>query len=63
MKLRTKLILALFFLAIVPLLAIVLYSYHSSLGAFRKAVEDESRQQTEGMNERMKKVREDKSPG
>ena len=42
MKLGTKLILAFLLLAILPLTWITLYSYYSSINAFRKAVEAES---------------------
>ncbi len=57
MRLRTKLIIAFFFLAIVPLVTIVLFGYSSSQRAFRAAVEAESRQLAEVMNERMAGVR------
>ncbi|MCP4901920.1 MAG: SpoIIE family protein phosphatase [bacterium] len=59
MKLRAKLIVAFFFLAIVPLVSIVLYSYYSSIGAFRSAVEAESWEVADGMNQRMAAVRSD----
>lgn len=58
MKIRTQLVLAFFVLAILPLSAIVLYSYASSLGAVRAAVEEESRALTDEMDERLGSVRE-----
>ena len=42
MKVRTQLLIAFFLLAILPLAGIVLYSYVSSQGAFRRAVEAEA---------------------
>jgi len=59
MRLRTKLVIAFFALAIVPLAAIVVYSYRTSIEAFRLAVEAESRQMADGMNSRMAAVRDD----
>ena len=46
-------------MAIVPLACIVLYSYQTSITAFRAAVEAESRQMAEGMNLRMAEVRDE----
>jgi serine phosphatase RsbU (regulator of sigma subunit) len=59
MKLRTKLILAFVLLAVVPLAGISLYSYNSSIDAFRRAVEAESGALAEEMKGRMETVRED----
>ena len=42
MKIRTQLVVAFLLLAVVPLTAIVLYSYRSSLKAFRQAAEAQS---------------------
>src|SRR5262245_24138660 len=42
MKIRTQLILAFLLLAVVPPAGIVLYSYHSSLPAVRRATEAEA---------------------
>lgn len=53
MKLRSQLILAFLLLSVVPLTGIVLYSYVSSLGAFRQAVEAEAREMTEQIGQRM----------
>jgi serine phosphatase RsbU (regulator of sigma subunit) len=41
MKLRTRLSLAFLLMSVVPLTAVTLYSYNSSIGAFRRAVESE----------------------
>lgn len=59
MKLRTQLILAFVLLAVVPLAGITLFSYHSSLHAFRQAVEAEAAQLAEDMGRRMESVRSD----
>lgn len=59
MKIRTQLLLALFLLAIVPLAAIVLFTYVTSLRAVRSAVEEESRALTEEMDGRMASIRGD----
>ena len=53
MKLRTQLILAFLLLAVVPLGAITLYSYHSSARALRSTVEAESTRMAGEMNDRM----------
>src|SRR5262245_42608657 len=53
MKLRTQLILAFLLLAVVPLGAITLYSYHSSALALRRTVEAESTRMAGEMNDRM----------
>lgn len=59
MKIRTQLVVAFLLLAIVPLTAIVLFSYVTSLGAVRAAVEEESRALTEEMDGRMGSIRTD----
>ena len=56
MKIRTQLILALFLLAVVPLAGIVLYSYVSSRGAVREAVEQEAAELTREMEERVAEI-------
>ena len=57
MKVRTQLVLAFLLLAVVPLAGIVLYSYISSLAAFRQAVEAESRSLAQEMAEQLESVR------
>jgi len=57
MKLGTKLILAFLLLAILPLTWITLYSYYSSINAFRKAVEAETSALADEMGGRMEMVR------
>ena len=57
MKLGTKLILAFLLLAILPLTWITLYSYYSSINAFRKAVEAETEALADEMGGRMEGVR------
>jgi serine phosphatase RsbU (regulator of sigma subunit) len=59
MKLGTKLILAFLLLAILPLTWITLYSYYSSINAFRKAVEAESGTLADEMGGRMEEVKRD----
>ncbi|MGD2114958.1 MAG: SpoIIE family protein phosphatase [Acidobacteriota bacterium] len=59
MKIRTQLLIAFLLLAIVPLSAIVLFSYVTSLGAVRSAVEEESRSLTDEMDGRMGSIRND----
>ena len=49
MSLRTRLVLVFLFLAVVPLGALVLYSYSSSLAAVRRAAEVEADDQGEGL--------------
>lgn len=49
MRIRTQLILAAFVLAVIPLAAIVTYSYHSS----RRALESAYRREADGMNRQM----------
>jgi len=56
---RTQLILAFLLLSVVPLGGIVLYSYLSSLGAFRSAVEEESASLASEMGEQLEAVRAD----
>jgi serine phosphatase RsbU (regulator of sigma subunit)/methyl-accepting chemotaxis protein len=53
MKLRYQLMLAFFFLAVLPLSAVTVYSYQASTQAFRKAVEEESGRMAEQMEDRM----------
>ncbi|MBN1424260.1 SpoIIE family protein phosphatase [Candidatus Fermentibacteria bacterium] len=59
MKLRTQLMLAFSVLAVVPLGALTLYSYSSSIRAYRQAVQDEATLRAEEMQGRMAMVRED----
>jgi serine phosphatase RsbU (regulator of sigma subunit) len=56
MKLRAKLALAFFALAVLPLAAVTLYSYSASLHAFRRAVERESAALTDGMGQQLELV-------
>jgi serine phosphatase RsbU (regulator of sigma subunit) len=58
MRLRTQLAFAFLLLAVVPLGAIVLYSYVSSTQAFRRAVEAENQALAEEMEERLWSTRE-----
>ncbi|MCP4204675.1 MAG: SpoIIE family protein phosphatase [bacterium] len=59
MKIRTQIAIAFLFLAILPMTAIVLYSYVSSLSAVREAVEAEAESLTSDMENRMTQVRGD----
>ena len=59
MSLRTKLVLAFLLLAIVPLSALTLYSYYSSIQTFRRVAEVESNEITRNMSERMEVVSRD----
>ncbi len=59
MKIRTQLIAAFFVLAILPLTAIVLFSYVTSLRAVRSAMEEETRALTQEMDGRMASIRND----
>ncbi len=59
MKIRSQLVLAFLFLAVLPLTGIVLYSYASSRRAVRQAVWAEAAQLTEEMQMRMASVQED----
>ena len=59
MKVRTQLVLAFLLLAVVPLAGIVLYSYASSLAAFKDAIEAESSVLAEEMARRLDAVRGD----
>ena len=61
MKLRLKLILAFFFLAVVPLASICIYSYWSSLTALKQAAEKESQTLAEDMSSRLDSVSRDVS--
>ncbi len=56
MKLRTKLIIAFILLSVLPLAGITLFSYRSSVQAFRETVERESGHLTDEMSERMELV-------
>ena len=59
MKLRTKLILAFLGLAVLPLAAITLYSYYSSLRALQLVAEQESAAMAQDMGSRMESVSRD----
>ena len=59
MKLRAKLILSFLGLAVIPLAAITLYSYNSSLRALRAAAEQESSAMASDMGSRMESVSRD----
>ena len=59
MKVRTQLVLAFLLLAVVPLAGLVAYSYVSSLGAFKRAVEAESSALAEEMAVQLEEVRGD----
>jgi serine phosphatase RsbU (regulator of sigma subunit) len=59
MNLRTKLILSFFLLAILPLALISLYSYSTSIRAFRQAVGAESAAAAEELSGRMESVKRD----
>ena len=56
MRLRTQLIVAFLILAVLPLGAITLYSYHSSTQALRRVVETESARAAAEMETRMATV-------
>ncbi len=57
MTLRTKLIIAFLLMSVLPLSGIVLYSYFTSLRAFERAVESESREMTEQIGQRMDRLK------
>jgi hypothetical protein len=59
MKLRAKLILSFLGLAVVPLAAITLYSYNSSLRALHLVAEQESAAMASDMGSRMESVSRD----
>ncbi|MGZ7040059.1 MAG: hypothetical protein ACXVJO_17920, partial [Thermoanaerobaculia bacterium] len=59
MKIRTQLVLAWFVLSILPLSAIVLYSYHSSRHALEGAYQREAQQLTSQMDRRLTSIRTD----
>ncbi|HEX6641724.1 MAG TPA: SpoIIE family protein phosphatase, partial [Thermoanaerobaculia bacterium] len=59
MRIRTQLILAAFVLAVVPLAAIVTYSYHSSRRALESAYRDEADRLTTQMDKRLAMIRTD----
>jgi serine phosphatase RsbU (regulator of sigma subunit) len=57
MRIRTQLILAAFLLAVVPLAAIVTWSYHSSRRALELAYRQEAERQTRQMDRRLASIR------
>ena len=57
MKIRTQLVLACFFLSIVPLGAIVLYTYYSSRAALQSAYRNEATRTTRQMDHRLATIR------
>ena len=57
MRIRTQLILAAFVLAVVPLAAIVTYSYHSSRRALEAAYRSEAGRLTAQMDRRLATIR------
>lgn len=59
MRIRTQLILAAFVLAVVPLAAIVTYSYHSSRRALEAAYKSEADRLTQQMDRRLETIRAD----
>jgi serine phosphatase RsbU (regulator of sigma subunit) len=59
MRIRTKLTLVFFLLAVVPLTGIVFYNYISSLKTFRLAVEKEVRAEAEDLSARLDTAKED----
>src|SRR6188474_2686331 len=59
MRIRTQLILAAFVLAVVPLAAIVTYSYHSSHRALEAAYRGEADRLTQQMDRRLATIRTD----
>jgi serine phosphatase RsbU (regulator of sigma subunit) len=59
MRLRSKLLLAFFLLAVVPLAGLTIYSYNSSLDAYRTAVSEQTRQLANQMGSRIETVRHD----
>ena len=59
MSLRTRLILAFVLLSVVPLSAVTLYSYRTSVDAFERAVEREAAQSAADIGQRMAMVTDD----
>src|SRR5688572_6756395 len=59
MRIRTQLILAAFVLAVVPLAAIVTWSYHSSRRALENAYRREAERVTQQMDRRLASIRQD----
>lgn len=57
MKIRTQLVLACFFLSVLPLTGIVLYSYHSSRNAVEAAYRQEAQRLTRNMDRRLATIR------
>jgi serine phosphatase RsbU (regulator of sigma subunit) len=63
MSLRIRLVLAFLGLAVLPLVGLTLFSYASSVGAYRRAVEAQSRAAAEDMGARIAAVTSDLSRG
>jgi serine phosphatase RsbU (regulator of sigma subunit) len=59
MRIRTKLTLVFFLLAVVPLTGIVFYNYLSSVETFRQAVEKEVRAEAEDLSGRLETAKDD----
>jgi len=59
MSVRTRLILAFLVLSVLPLTAVTLYSYGSSVGAFRAAVASESGRMALDLQQRLDTVTQD----
>src|SRR5438477_10763647 len=59
MSLRTRLIVAFLLLSVVPLSAVTLYSYSTSVHAFQRAVEREASQSAADIGHRMAMVTDD----
>ena len=56
MRLRTQLMVSFFALAVVPLGALTLYSYHASIRALHRAVQSEAARMAQEMEHRMSVV-------
>lgn len=63
MRIRTQLILAAFVLAVLPLAAIVTYSYHSSRRALESAYRREAERATQQMDQRLAAIRSELDQG
>ena len=59
MSLRTRLIVAFLLLSVVPLTAVTLYSYYSSVRTFQRAVERDASQAAGDISRRMTMVTDD----
>ena len=59
MSLRTRLVLAFVLLSVVPLSAVTLFSYRTSVRAFQRAVEREAAQSASDIGHRMAMVTDD----